>query len=87
MALPRLDAAKTAQTRATDKVQQHRFDIVLAMMTHTHGIQPALLPQVLESSIAQLPGSHFDADMMFLGISFRIEMPYVQPNAQTLTKF
>ena len=86
MAIDRPDARQTVNTRTAHQVHQQSFHGVIAVMRHTDGISPHVLPKLFEVAISQIAGSHLNANLVQGGIFPRVEMCQMEGNVLTLTK-
>ena len=77
---------QSLQSRATHKVHQHRFHVVVTVMRHNDGLSPNILSQSFEIAVSQVACSSLYAQLMQRSISTSVEMHAVQRHAKPLTQ-
>ena len=64
MSVARTNAGNTTDASASHHIHEHRFDIVVAMMSHEDGIGIDVTTQLLKIVVAQLAGCQLNAHLM-----------------------
>ena len=64
MTIDGADAGNTTYASASHHIHEHRFDIVIAMMSHEDGLGTNVTTQLLEIVVAQLAGCQLNAHLM-----------------------